>query len=69
MDARALPNQTNSERCFFTLKRMKVKDIHAELESLNGPEAFPLLTVKKWWKRWQQGRTGLFTIPGPEGFW
>jgi hypothetical protein len=69
MDARASPNQRDSERCFFTLKRMKAKDIRAEVESLHRPEAFPLLTVKKWRKRWQQGRTGLFMIPGLEGFW
>jgi hypothetical protein len=44
---------------FFTLKRLKAKEIGAELESGYGPEALALWTVKKWRKRFPEGRTDL----------
>jgi transposase len=44
---------------FFTLKRLKAKEIRAELESVYGPEALALSTVKKWRKRFEEGRTDL----------
>jgi transposase len=44
---------------FFTLKGLKVKEIRAELESVYCPEALALSTVKKWRKRFQEGRTNL----------
>jgi transposase len=44
---------------FVTLKGLKTKEIRAELESVYGPEALALSTVKKWRKRFQKGRTDL----------
>jgi transposase len=44
---------------FFTLKGLKAKEIRAELELVYGPEALALLTVKKWRKRFHEGRTDL----------
>jgi hypothetical protein len=46
---------------FFALAGLKAKAIHTELESVYGPEALALPTVKKWWRRI------CLTIPGPEG--
>jgi hypothetical protein len=45
---------------FFTFKGLKARAIHTELESVSGPEAFALLTVKKWRRAFHQGRTDLF---------
>jgi transposase len=50
---------------FFTLKGLKAKEIRAELESVYGPEALALSTVKKWRKRFQEGRTDLIDDRGP----
>jgi hypothetical protein len=47
----------------YTLKGMKAKDIHAELESLYVPEALALPTAKKWRGSFQQGRTDLVNDP------
>jgi transposase len=44
---------------FFTLKGFKTREIRAELESVYCPEARALSTVKKWRKRFQEGRTDL----------
>jgi hypothetical protein len=38
---------------FFALKGLKSKDIHAEIESLFGPEVLALATAKKWWRHFQ----------------
>jgi hypothetical protein len=48
---------------FFTLKALKAKEIQAELESVYGPEALAPSTVKKWRKRFQEGRTDLIDDP------
>jgi hypothetical protein len=48
---------------FFTLKGLKARGIHTELESVYGPEALALLTVKKWRGRFHQGRTDLLDDP------
>jgi transposase len=42
---------------YFTLKRLKDREIQTELESMYGPEAFARSTVTKWRKRFQEGRT------------
>jgi transposase len=44
---------------FSTLKGLKAKEIRAELESVYGPEALARSTVKRWRKRFQEGRTDL----------
>jgi hypothetical protein len=36
---------------FFTLKRVKARAIRTELESVDGPETFARLIVKKWQRR------------------
>jgi hypothetical protein len=46
--------------CFFTLKRLRARTMHTELESVFGPEWLALLTLKKWWKHLLQERTDLF---------
>jgi transposase len=51
---------------FFALKGLKAKEIRAELESVYGTEALPLSTVKKWRKRFQEGRTDLIDDRRPE---
>jgi hypothetical protein len=33
---------------FFTLKGLKARAIHTELESVYGPEALALPTMKRW---------------------
>jgi hypothetical protein len=43
---------------FFTLKGLKAKTIHTELDSGDRPEALTLPTMKKWWRRFQQGPEG-----------
>jgi hypothetical protein len=48
---------------FFALKWLKVRAIHTELESVDGPEALTLLTMKKRRRRFHQGRTDLFDDP------
>jgi transposase len=48
---------------FFTLKGLKARDIQAELKSVYGPEALALSTVKKWRKRFHEGRTDLIDDP------
>jgi hypothetical protein len=48
---------------FFTLKGLKARAIHIELESVNGQEAFALPTVKKRRRRFHQGRTYLIDDP------
>jgi transposase len=45
---------------FFTLKELKAREIDTELESVHGPEALTLSTVKKWLRRFHQGRTDPF---------
>jgi transposase len=45
---------------FFTPKSLKAKAIHAELESVYECEALTLPTVKKWRRRFQEGRRDLF---------
>jgi hypothetical protein len=50
---------------FFTLKGLKAKEIRTELESVSGPETLALSTVKKWRKRFQEGRTELIYDPRP----
>jgi hypothetical protein len=49
--------------CFITLKGLNSKDIHAECEPIDGPEALPLLTMKKWRRYFHQGRMDLFDDP------
>jgi hypothetical protein len=44
---------------FLTLKGLKAREIRAELESVYGPEALARSTVRKWRKRFQEGRTDL----------
>jgi hypothetical protein len=51
--------------CFFKFKRLKARVIHTELESVYGQEALALQTVKKWQRRFHQGRTDLFGDPKP----
>jgi transposase len=51
---------------FFTLKVLKAREIQTELESLYGPEALALSTVRKWCKRFQEGRTDLMDDPRSE---
>jgi transposase len=48
---------------FFTLKGLKAKDVCAQLESVCGQGALALPTVRKWRRRFQQGRTDLFDDP------
>jgi hypothetical protein len=38
-------------RRFFTLKELKARATHTELDSVGGPEALDLPTVKKWRRR------------------
>jgi transposase len=48
---------------FFTLKGLPSRAIAAELESVYAGEALALSTVKKWRKRFAQGRTALCDDP------
>jgi hypothetical protein len=48
---------------FFTLKKLFAKDIRAELEEVYGHEALCLLAVKKWCKRFANGRITLENGP------
>jgi transposase len=45
----------------FTLKRLRARAIHTELESVT--EALAVPTVKKWRRRVQQGRADLLDDP------
>jgi hypothetical protein len=45
---------------FFTLKGLKSRDIHAELMLVYGGDSLASATVKKWNKRFREGRTDLF---------
>jgi hypothetical protein len=45
---------------FFTLKGLKTRAIHIQFESVYGPAALALPTVKKWRRRLRHGRTDLF---------
>jgi hypothetical protein len=51
---------------FFTLKGLKSRVIHTELESSCGSELLALPTVKKWRRHFHQGRTDLFDDPKSE---
>jgi hypothetical protein len=48
---------------FFTLKWLKAKNIHAELESVYCPQALAVRTVKTFGRGFQQRRTDLFDDP------
>jgi hypothetical protein len=48
---------------FFMLTELKAKEIRIELESMYGPEALALPTVKKLRRRFRQWRTHLFDNP------
>jgi hypothetical protein len=45
------------------LKRLKARAIRTEPESVDGPEAFALPTMKKWRRHFHQSRTDLFDDP------
>jgi transposase len=45
---------------FFTLKGLKATAIHADLVSVYLEDALALATVKKWNKRFREGRRDLF---------
>jgi hypothetical protein len=45
---------------FLTLNGLETGAVHIELESVHGPEALARPTVKKWQRRFHQGRTDLF---------
>jgi hypothetical protein len=51
---------------FLPLKGLLAKEIRAERESVYGPEALALSTVKKWRKHFQEGRTDLIDEPKSE---
>jgi transposase len=48
---------------FFTVKGLKSRDIHAELMSVYGGNALAIAPVKKWRKRFREGRTDVFDDP------
>jgi transposase len=48
---------------FLTLKGLKSGQIVAELKTVYGPDALALATVKKWSKRFREGRTDLSDNP------
>jgi transposase len=48
---------------FLTLKGLKSRDIHASLMSVSGGDELAITTVKKWNKRFREGRTDLFDDP------
>jgi transposase len=48
---------------FFTLKGLKSSAIWTELQSVYGPQAFSISAVKKWQKRFREGRSDLFDDP------
>jgi hypothetical protein len=49
--------------CFFPLKELKGRAINTEPESVYGPEALALPTVKKRRRHFHQERTALFNDP------
>jgi hypothetical protein len=51
---------------FMTLKKLFARDISAELEGMYGHEALSLSAVKKWRKRFVDGRTTLEDDPQSE---
>jgi hypothetical protein len=51
---------------FFTLRGLKAKAIHTELDSVYGPEALALPTLKKGGDVFTKGERICLTIPGPE---
>jgi hypothetical protein len=53
----------------FTLKLPKAREIHNEFEWMYSPEAVALPRVKKWRRRFRQGRTDLFDDPQPGRLW
>jgi hypothetical protein len=52
---------------FFTLKRLKLKDIHAGLESVYDLEALDLPKVKSGGGAFSKKKRICLTIPGPKG--
>jgi hypothetical protein len=48
---------------FLTLKRLKSRDIHAELMSVYSGDALVIAPVKNWNKSFREGRTDLFDDP------
>jgi hypothetical protein len=48
---------------FVTLKGLEARVIHTEIESVDGPEALVLPRMKKWRRRFHQGRTDRFNDP------
>jgi hypothetical protein len=52
-------------RCdsFLMFKRLKARAIHTELEPVDGPEAFDILTMKRWRRHFHQRRNNF------PGFW
>jgi hypothetical protein len=51
---------------FFTLQKLKAKDIHTERESVYGRVALALPTVKKWRGSFNKGEQICLTTSGPE---
>jgi hypothetical protein len=47
---------------FFTLKRLKARAIHTELESVYDPETRAPLIMEQWWRDFHQGRTDLYNV-------
>jgi hypothetical protein len=52
---------------FFTLKGLKNRAIHTELESVYDPEALALPAVDRWRRRFHQGTTDIFDVPRSSG--
>jgi transposase len=48
---------------FFTLKGLSPRDIHAELQSVDGNVVLCLRAVYKWHDRFMQGKMELFDNP------
>ena len=61
----AIPMEQRAVVRFFTLKRTKAKDIKTELDEVYGKEALSLSAVKKWRKRFADGRPSLDDDPRP----
>jgi hypothetical protein len=51
----------------FTRKELKAREIYTEPESVHGPEALALPTVKKWPRHLHQGKMDLFDGPRSGG--
>jgi hypothetical protein len=54
---------TASSDSILHVQSLKARAIYTELESVYGPEALPLPTVKKWRRRFHHGRLNLFDDP------